>query len=68
MLRFSSGPVEKSSFFIGPLKMDFFITGKCDAYVKVRLLPEEKFVDTKVPKTQVHKETLFPLFDESFNV
>ncbi|XP_033214634.1 protein unc-13 homolog 4B isoform X2 [Belonocnema kinseyi] len=43
-------------------------TRKCDPYVKVRLLPEEKFVDTKVPKTQVHKETLFPLFDESFNV
>ncbi|XP_034941538.1 protein unc-13 homolog 4B isoform X4 [Chelonus insularis] len=42
--------------------------GKCDPYVKVRLLPEEKFNDIKVPKTHVQKETLFPLFDEIFNI
>ncbi|KAG7190822.1 hypothetical protein KM043_006889 [Ampulex compressa] len=42
--------------------------GKCDCYVKVRLLPEEKFADVKAPKTRVHKETLFPLFDDIFNI
>ncbi|KAL0130108.1 hypothetical protein PUN28_002009 [Cardiocondyla obscurior] len=42
--------------------------GKCDSYVKIRLLPEEKFTDIKAPKTHVQKETLFPLFDETFNI
>ncbi|XP_047346149.1 protein unc-13 homolog 4B isoform X9 [Vespa velutina] len=41
---------------------------KCDSYVKIRLLPEEKFIDNKTPKTHVQKETLFPLFDETFNI
>nr|XP_050846661.1 protein unc-13 homolog 4B isoform X1 [Vespula vulgaris] len=41
---------------------------KCDSYVKIRLLPEEKFTDNKTPKTHVQKETLFPLFDETFNI
>lgn len=45
-----------------------FISGKCDSYVKIRLLPEEKFVEIKLPKTHVQKETLFPLFDETFNM
>lgn len=45
-----------------------FITGKCDPYVKIRLLPEEKFAEIKAPKTHVQKETLFPLFDETFNM
>ncbi|XP_025154207.1 protein unc-13 homolog 4B isoform X4 [Harpegnathos saltator] len=43
-------------------------TSKCDSYVKIRLLPEEKFVEIKLPKTHVQKETLFPLFDETFNI
>ncbi|XP_066581872.1 protein unc-13 homolog 4B isoform X3 [Prorops nasuta] len=43
-------------------------TSKCDSYVKIKLLPEEKFLDLKPPKTHVHKETLFPLFDEIFNI
>lgn len=42
--------------------------GKCDSYVKIRLLPEEKFTEVKPPKTRVQKETLFPLFDETFNI
>ncbi|XP_014616448.1 PREDICTED: BAI1-associated protein 3-like isoform X4 [Polistes canadensis] len=42
--------------------------GKCDSYVKIRLLPENKFIDNKTPKTHVQKETLFPLFDETFNI
>jgi len=45
-----------------------FITGKCDPYIKIRLLPEEKFAEIKTPKTHVQKETLFPLFDETFNM
>ncbi|XP_053984582.1 protein unc-13 homolog 4B-like isoform X1 [Hylaeus volcanicus] len=43
-------------------------TSTCDSYVKVRLLPEEKFVDVKLPKTHVQKENLYPLFDEIFNI
>ncbi|XP_076293946.1 C2 and C2B_Munc13-like domain-containing protein staccato isoform X2 [Lasioglossum baleicum] len=42
--------------------------GTCDSYVKVRLLPEEKFSDLKLPKTHVQKENLYPLFDEIFNI
>ncbi|XP_070154646.1 protein unc-13 homolog 4B isoform X2 [Polyergus mexicanus] len=42
--------------------------GKCDSYIKIRLLPDEKFTDIKTPKTRVQKETLFPLFDETFSI
>lgn len=42
--------------------------GSCDSYVKVRLLPEEKFTDVKLPKTHVQKENLYPLYDEIFNI
>ena len=42
--------------------------GSCDSYVKVKLLPEEKFADVKLPKTHVQKENLYPLFDEIFNM
>ncbi|XP_017765813.1 PREDICTED: protein unc-13 homolog D isoform X3 [Eufriesea mexicana] len=43
-------------------------TSSCDSYVKVRLLPEEKFTDVKLPKTHVQKENLYPLYDEIFNI
>ncbi|XP_012256082.2 protein unc-13 homolog 4B isoform X3 [Athalia rosae] len=43
-------------------------SSKCDPYVKIRLLPEEKFVQIKQPKTRTHKENLFPLFDENFTI
>lgn len=49
-------------------ELPVFITGKCDPYIKIRLLPEEKFAEIKAPKTHVQKETLFPLFDETFNM
>ncbi|CAL7938780.1 unnamed protein product [Xylocopa violacea] len=42
--------------------------GTCDSYVKVKLLPEEKFTDMKSFKTHVQKENLYPLFDEIFNI
>lgn len=45
-----------------------FFPGSCDSYVKVRLLPEEKFTDVKLPKTHVQKENLYPLYDEIFNM
>ncbi|XP_076249769.1 C2 and C2B_Munc13-like domain-containing protein staccato [Calliopsis andreniformis] len=43
-------------------------TSSCDSYVKIKLLPEEKFADVKLPKTHVEKENLYPLFDEIFNI
>ncbi|XP_015606405.1 protein unc-13 homolog 4B isoform X3 [Cephus cinctus] len=43
-------------------------TRKCDPYVKIKILPDEKFAQVKIPKTHVQKETLFPLFDEKFNI
>ncbi|XP_026666615.1 protein unc-13 homolog 4B isoform X1 [Ceratina calcarata] len=43
-------------------------TSTCDSYVKVKLLPEEKFADMKLPKTHVQKENLYPLFDEIFTI
>lgn len=46
----------------------FYFPGSCDSYVKVRLLPEEKFADVKLPKTHVQKENLYPLYDEIFNM
>ncbi|XP_078347490.1 BAI1-associated protein 3-like isoform X1 [Oculina patagonica] len=40
--------------------------GLCDPYVTVELLPEE-FFGNEVKKTEVIKNTLFPLFDEQFD-
>ncbi|KAL0270000.1 UNVERIFIED_CONTAM: hypothetical protein PYX00_007554 [Menopon gallinae] len=42
--------------------------GSCDPYVKVVLLPEEKFASVPKPKTRTHKKTAFPLFDELFTL
>ncbi|KAK6635250.1 hypothetical protein RUM44_000501 [Polyplax serrata] len=41
--------------------------GSCDPYVKVTLLPEEKFTSTPKPRTKTQKKTTFPLFDENFS-
>ncbi|XP_011497848.1 PREDICTED: protein unc-13 homolog D-like [Ceratosolen solmsi marchali] len=46
----------------------FDSNGKCDSYVKIRLFPEDIFVGMKTFKTNVQKETLFPLYDESFSI
>lgn len=40
--------------------------GKADPYVKVQILPIHHFPDAAILKSKVHKNTLFPLFDESF--
>ncbi|XP_063220892.1 protein unc-13 homolog 4B isoform X3 [Bacillus rossius redtenbacheri] len=42
--------------------------GACDPYVKIHLLPEEKFADVASLRTKTHKKTLFPLFDETFTI
>lgn len=41
-------------------------TGSADPYVKLQLLPSHHFPDAVVLKTKVQKNTLFPLFDDSF--
>ena len=43
-------------------------SGSADPYVKVQLLPSHHFPDAAVLKTKVHKNTLFPLFDETFTL
>lgn len=40
--------------------------GLCDAFVRIHLLPEDKFANVVKPKTQTKHKTQFPLFDESF--
>lgn len=43
-------------------------TGSSDPYVKVHLLPEEKYTTVTKPRTKTHKRTQFPLFDEKFTI
>lgn len=40
--------------------------GSCDSFVRIHLLPEDKFNGIVKPKTQTHNRTLFPLYDETF--
>ncbi|KAJ9577896.1 hypothetical protein L9F63_025242, partial [Diploptera punctata] len=44
------------------------VNGSCDPYVKVHLLPEERFTNITKPRTKTHKKTQFPLFDETFTL
>jgi len=46
--------------------MDY--NGSADPYVKVSILPPHHFDDVKSQRTKVQKNTLFPLFDETFNL
>nr|CAI5860663.1 unnamed protein product [Callosobruchus analis] len=39
--------------------------GTCDAFVRLHLLPEDKFSNVEKPKTKTHNRTQFPLFDET---
>ena len=43
------------------------VKGLCDPYVTVELLPEE-FFGSEVKKTEIIKNTLYPLFDEQFDL
>ncbi|XP_065157678.1 protein unc-13 homolog 4B isoform X3 [Atheta coriaria] len=43
-------------------------TGASDSFVRVHMLPEEKFVGVNRPKTQIHYKEVFPLFDEKFDI
>lgn len=40
--------------------------GFSDSFVRVCLLPEEKFTNISKPRTQTHTKNLFPLYDETF--
>lgn len=40
--------------------------GSCDSFVRIHLLPEDKFSGVVKPKTQTHNRNLFPLYDETF--
>uniref|UniRef100_A0A0N8EGD3 Unc-13 D n=1 Tax=Daphnia magna TaxID=35525 RepID=A0A0N8EGD3_9CRUS len=42
------------------------VNGSADPYVKVQLLPTTTFPDAAILKSKVLKNTLFPLFEESF--
>ncbi|XP_014272983.1 protein unc-13 homolog 4B isoform X1 [Halyomorpha halys] len=42
--------------------------GLCDPYVKIHLLPKEKFADVIKPKTKTQRRNLFPLFDDTFTL
>lgn len=43
------------------------VKGLCDPYVTVELLPEV-FFGNEVKKTEIIKNTLYPLFDEQFDL
>lgn len=43
------------------------VSGLCDPYVTAELLPEE-FFGNEVKKTEIIKNTLYPLFDEQFDL
>lgn len=42
--------------------------GVCDPFVRVYLIPEDKFDSTAKYKTKTQSKTLFPLFDEKFSM
>ncbi|KAF5296761.1 hypothetical protein FQR65_LT10162 [Abscondita terminalis] len=42
--------------------------GFSDSFVRINLLPEEKFTHISKPKTQTHNKNLFPLYDELFTL
>ena len=46
--------------------MLFYITGTSDPYVVLEIVPSFLFPNQKKMKTAVQKNTLFPLFDETF--
>ena len=42
--------------------------GLCDPYISLRLVPSQKFLECPKHKTRVQRRTLFPLFDETFDL
>ena len=42
--------------------------GQCDPYVSVRLVPQQRFPFSPKFKTRPQRRTLFPLFDETFDL
>lgn len=42
--------------------------GLCNPYVSLRLVPGQKFPDCPKHRTRTQQRTLFPLFDETFDL
>lgn len=42
--------------------------GSCDPFVRVHFLPEPEFANVTKPKTNAQAKTLFPLFEERFEI
>ena len=42
--------------------------GLCDPYVHLRLVPAQKFMECPKHRTRTQRRTLFPLFDETFDL
>lgn len=42
--------------------------GKCDPFVRIHFIPEEKYTGISKPKTNTQSKTVFPLFDEKFSI
>lgn len=59
--RFLGGKLSKK-------KLKSVFLGGSDSFVRIHLLPEEKFTNVTKPKTHTHNNNLFPLFDEKFTL
>lgn len=42
--------------------------GQSDPYISLRIVPSSKFSDTPKHRTRTQRRTLFPLFDETFDL
>ena len=42
--------------------------GQSDPYISLRIVPSSKFPDTPKHRTRTQRRTLFPLFDETFDL
>lgn len=42
--------------------------GLCDPFVRIHLIPEDKFANVAKPKTATQSKTLYPLYDEQFSM
>ena len=42
--------------------------GLCDPYVHLKLVPSQKFLECPKHRSRIQRRTLFPLFDETFDL
>lgn len=61
-------PVTEDSYKQESQFLLIIFLGSCDPYVKIHLIPDEKFASVPKPKTKTQKKTSFPLFDEVFSL